>query len=407
MKITFYYFIAIALLIASCAKELPLVNDQDAILDSTIYLPDSLKSTYLLNSLGFGLLSYSNDQEFKLKVLEECKKAFDEDTNVLFKNLDDFKTEQGILQLQNYATSKYLDISINENASKYVFKVFEDKDMYLEGINGLDAFQHNIYPQIYIPFIEKYDVNKPITIVVADRDGMETGCRALAYRIENNEIVAFEIDEEYAINNSVWVVSYSETVNDNGELDFIKNETVDTSSITRSVSTMTAHITRINVTDKKDCWYCGRGEVGIVAFLFENDFSASTCLDKAALQDLVVARIGNNDLNEWQTLSDRFELSTLTEISNLDSSFPIVAQSDGFVLAMFERDYYNYSANVTWPTPCGSFTRSVPTNNSLYGKWGHLNTDEVDAWLMPRSTFYDQVLTYGSERLEIESFRSN
>lgn len=397
--------IAITFLALSCSKEKQISMDSNLLVKDFSTLSDVQKNAYLLNSLGFGMLSQVDDLDFKKQVYEACLVMFDDDHNVLLKDLPSFKTQNKLDEIHHFINKNYEVTERLEEVAKYDFKAVSDRANLDYATIGLPIFGHTLYSQIYIPFIENYDVNQPLTIAIGDNDRTESGCRAVGYKFVGDEIVALEIDEEYAKNNAVWVLSMNETVADDGELEIAKTEKPAFNS-NRSISNLFAEITKVKVSDKKDCFYCGKAEVSAGGFFLEVD-SDITCDIKAPSLLHSIAKVGNSDLNNWVNTSKQYLISsTNDELRNLDK--PSAFETDAFMLVLFERDWYGHTIEVTWPTSCGTTeTGTFSSNDTPYGKWGQWYTETIEAWDSSQPGFHFQTLSYGNEHLEIRSALTN
>ncbi|MGI6338684.1 MAG: hypothetical protein ACOXZV_04810 [Bacteroidales bacterium] len=190
-----YMLIASVLLIAfgACERDEGPVDDRM----DTYQEPDKVHEQ--LYVLGKSVNMLMQEAEFKSYVYDEIEKKFDGDYNVLFKNVENKFPSAEILKSEESKSSKgYFD-----NLKRY--------------------------PQIYIPFFEELKRNgklgKKSPVILIYTDEIESG-EYPGYTLEKNgslKRLNFLIDEKYAENNEVWVLSLNERVDENGELltDFI------------------------------------------------------------------------------------------------------------------------------------------------------------------------------------------
>lgn len=134
-----------------------------------------------------GIAQNSNQTEFKSAVHKLVQARFDGDDNVLCKEV----------------------ISQKRSA-------FGEPQM-----EALLFFQNQgLYPQIYIPFVEEVENRKtdePIVFVNAiGADDSVTSLQGYYYEDDVLKETSFLIDEEYAMNHEVWVISINERVDENG-----------------------------------------------------------------------------------------------------------------------------------------------------------------------------------------------
>ncbi len=130
---------------------------------------------------------YSHQTDFKDVVYKMVISRFDGDDDVLCKDV----------------LSKTKEIS-NDTLSK-VLQYYQ---------------QQGLYPQIYIPYFEelKKRKTKENVIFINGIGADESQLAFQGYYFENDVIVPtpFLIDEEYAMNHEVWVISLNERVDENG-----------------------------------------------------------------------------------------------------------------------------------------------------------------------------------------------
>lgn len=147
------------------------------------------------NALIKAVAQLSKDNSFKNDITLKVANKFDGDYNVLLKDIDKNKRD----------------------ALSTILAEFQNK---------------GLYPQIYIPNFEEKQVlaksraslvpssNKRVYVVNA-LDALDSQEYFNAYYIDNNnKLVAanFQIDEDFANNNEVWVISNNERVNSSGEV---------------------------------------------------------------------------------------------------------------------------------------------------------------------------------------------
>lgn len=159
-----------------------------------------------LDILRNGFLGVSRDEKFKANLYREINAKFDGDFNVLVKKI----------------TKDMPDIFDKAAHSPYI------KDAAFEA--SLAAFTNivdsaetiNLYPQIFIPFFQELkETNKlskgnPTLVSFSGDDSANSwmGVRlSSAGRIEQ-----VTVDDNYMVNNEVWVLSINESVREDGEL---------------------------------------------------------------------------------------------------------------------------------------------------------------------------------------------
>jgi hypothetical protein len=155
-----------------------------------------------LTNIAEGISSLCQDHEFNNYVYSEIEKKFDGDYNVLFSKIDNSFNKGGMLSSKYNETSMFFDLIKK-------------------------------YPQIYIPFYEELKDRKilgkrsPIFLIYTDEN--ETG-KYIGYEISKAgklSQLSFLIDEEFAENNEVWVVSVNERVDEKGLIKISNNSIED------------------------------------------------------------------------------------------------------------------------------------------------------------------------------------
>jgi len=143
--------------------------------------------------------------------------------------------------------------------------------------------EENFYPQVYIPFYEELKENKTNTnsrtlstdknptIVVYTGDESQEVYEGFTLDEQGNlKELGRTIDEEYAQNNEVWVISLSETVFGDCEDPTVACQgTGDTSSTGRVQSSPNAILANIMIRCNKESWAAGASEVHIIT-MFSN-----------------------------------------------------------------------------------------------------------------------------------------
>lgn len=166
------------------------------------------KRTYMKNEykpIAQALTAMANDPEFRSILYQEIEKKFDGDYNVLIENLVNLKTASG----------KTLRERMESNIGDGVIDKALDKFRNLEG--------EDWYPQIFIPSFDLLKEKQVIqgrnqgvfqVVPIIFYDGDETKIVVNGYLPdENGELVesVFGIDEQYAMENEVWIISINES----------------------------------------------------------------------------------------------------------------------------------------------------------------------------------------------------
>jgi hypothetical protein len=231
------------------------------------------------------MLGLANNSSFVAVVKDACDLQFDGDDNVLFKQLNDIAAENEI----NLAAEMEASLT---NLDK------EDLIPMVDGvINGFDYFDTKIYLQIYIPFIENYNAEHSpwISLNHNDDDVLPS------YRVEGGVLNYDDIDEGFAMENTVWVISGNETVDNTGNI--VMEE--------RDLYHKDAKINKIKIIEKKESWGNGRADISYIAYHI-NTSNCSRVGDPFAKEPYI--RIENTWLNLWRNTPN---IAYLTSRSNI------------------------------------------------------------------------------------------
>lgn len=150
------------------------------------------------------------------------------------------------------------------------------------------------YFQVYIPNIDNVDLNSmPVIAPEMDEDN---DCKILGYQLNaNGSVSMIELTESYASTHLVWIVSINETVDNNGNqrLGIHKQDTKATHE--RGFDYKEVFLNKIKISDKKECWLCGRADISFMAVQTNGcGFSFETIITSNCMK-----KVGNSDLNTW------------------------------------------------------------------------------------------------------------
>jgi hypothetical protein len=285
-------FVAIASMVfVSCQKKkssTPIVTSkmslksQARVIETEI---DEIKYDNLIKTSSYGLLDLSSNETFRRIVLEECKKQFDGDDNVLLKTLNDRLKEVGINLEDNMRNSL-----ITNGQSEYIEFVYE-------AINGFSYFDKVIYIQVFIPFIsEKTNIinTTPTICMNFDDNPILEGLSK-----KNDAVNISDIDEKNARINNVFVISSNEIVDNLGELPTSINDRVGGNSNgqkTANAGDVPLFINRINIKDKKEEWGNGRADLCQITKTVRTN-----CIVNDNIVGAPFCKLANSNLNSWYT----------------------------------------------------------------------------------------------------------
>lgn len=284
--------LAIALLaMTSCNKEKivqeeatgAITNERDAF---------TIKNESMLNTVALGLLDIARDKNFRAEVYQEVGKQFDGDDNVLLKTLQEKRDLRTVFS-QSLSNNRIVDHKVTSQIG-YEYGFYETTDQLEKAINGFVMDDEVWFSQIYIPFAENINADELPTIVVGTEDSED--CVALGYKLlKNNGFDIIEVDESYAKEHLVWVVSVNEVVNNEGiiEEEMIPNRNPNNARNPE----IFASTSSFKISDKKECWLCGKAEVSL---RWTNiNLAGSGCSNNIFHSRILLGKVGNSSLNDW------------------------------------------------------------------------------------------------------------
>ena len=161
-------------------------------------------------------MKLSKDASFRTLVYNEALKAFDDDYNVLLLTLDSIMEQNGDDDLNtdfaSSITTHRTDVTATTAVPAQDFNaldVFTSTADITDAIDGFDYFDEIGFIQIYLPFIDDVDFTQQPAIAICLDDVEET----IGYEVQSDgSFRAIMIDEAYAENNPVWVISVNESL---------------------------------------------------------------------------------------------------------------------------------------------------------------------------------------------------
>lgn len=274
------------------------------------------------------------DAQLKAILYSEVAKKFDGDDNVLIKTL---------------INNQLVASKINK----------EKVNMLLEAFHNIDG--SNYYPQIYIPNFDKLnsrynlritsDENQPEFIIY---DGDETINEFPIYIYnEDGEIYQTDntADENYAISNPIYIISFNENVNDSGNYDPI----VQTPNQTNS--SVNCKIFTITIKDLKENFVAGKSEVNIKAF---STTWNHLLLGISTNQSVQISNMRTSDDNQGHQIVHLFRAMKNQE---LQLSYPLITnwEVNSFFSDPIVYTYCIFEAD-KWPTPIRVSASLIPSN---------------------------------------------
>lgn len=337
-------------------------------METTIPMEIDYEYDASINSIGLGLVNLTKNEDFRKLVFEECLKTFDGDYNVLLKSLEksydeNFMTDNSFLDEINSSFSAFKSQTMeNENLT------LKTEDEIVKAIRGIDYNQTTLYSQIYIPFIEEHTYNDKPVLVIAYEETDD--CIARGYQIIGDKINEISVDETFARENLVWVISINERVDENGNYTRVEPPRDPNGGNGNSrMDEKWVKVKEVYISDKKECWLCGDGEISFAAI------KATSCSQSnpSVFYGRDFIAIKNNDLFSWQ--------STGSGLSYMTSSSDPLTPSEGIGFIFYEKDANKSKWNRNWTMPScqsgGGMTAYYYSKQTPYGgTWFTMNYSE-------------------------------
>ena len=268
------YLGCLALLVASCSQEENFNGKQNEMVNTMTSSEQMAYAKKNLLTLGNAVVSLSNDKEFKTSLYKGVEKAFDGERNVLIKDLSAIETQTG----RN-----------SDKLKQTLVGIAGDESMANKALQAFDNIGNtNYYPQVFIPFYDdlkqagKIGIEEPVLVVLAEHGDVFPG-----YKIgkdgQLNE-TSFLIDESFAKQHEVWVLSINERVDQNGnvisELASLSDKGTGNGR-TQSAYYPDAIFYQVKCTQHKESWAAGASEVNIKRYMSTYDYTQYTGFDHA------------------------------------------------------------------------------------------------------------------------------
>ncbi len=245
-----YGILSSAILMASCSKnkENAVVpgssNDFKKVRTGGSPADNEAHFDLVVETASYGLLDLRANPAFVNIVRGAVSNHFDNDDDVLFKNLATACTEQGI----NLASQ--MTATLNRIGRTDLVPYVND------AINGFSYFDQTAYMQIYIPFFGTAPATET-PILVINKNGLET---APALNNTSDMPSLITIDRATAATHHDWVVGVNERVDNAGQVPS-RLEVLGTNRTTGTPDG-SFWINRIQYDDWKETWVNGGPEIG-------------------------------------------------------------------------------------------------------------------------------------------------
>lgn len=263
----------------------------------------------MVKTAAIGLIELAKNASFRSHVNSLVAEQFDGDDNTLLITLKEELENESINLASEFQSSintwkstiESIDVGCN---SKYKdASILTTEGDILESINGFEySEEETFYIQIYIPFADKVNLNSCPVIAL----GIDDECETDGYIIcGEQEISCMTITKEFAEENLVWVISVNEVVDNDGklpeanEIEEIMSGGNNSDISFRTVYDNTVRISKIKITDKKECWLCGKAEVSIIM----PAVTYNTCTVNMVAYSNCFKKVGKDDVNDILSVS--------------------------------------------------------------------------------------------------------
>jgi hypothetical protein len=393
-RATKWLFILLLLFMFSCSKEeeLSLIKTEHNEIDREAW---QIHNSDLLNSVGLGLIDLSKDKRFRDLVHKKVNEKFDGEEAVLLKNLnEEFRLQEKIISsIDNNAKNIFERNKLE--GKKYSY--YSSEKWINKAINGYQIGDETWYSHIYIPFINKIDLNTLPTIVIVPEDGGD--CTFLGYKpSQNGKYEPILVNEQYAEENLTWVIAVNESVDNDGVL--FRDKYTDYTREQRGQRNPDLYvlISEINISDKKECWACGKADVSINFRQLSSNCSFGD--DANDFKDYV--DVGNDDLGNWMTFSTIGGNGQAWFADNIAHDF---INTERIIWVMYEYDKWKDPVAVTFSTSCGvSRIIEYKSNEPYYGKWGDIGPSSFSGYQTFSGTNQVDEFIYGNEKMRTISY---
>ena len=323
------------LLIFSCKKQDSFTSgkfDQDLNSTPSGGYDYELKYDSVLKAATYGLIDILPQFSYRQIINSEVSKQFDGDENALFRELNTAFSNSS-LNLQTLMQNSC-------NAHGYGGYSYLIPDV----LGGFKYFNDTVYPQLYIPFYSSYNINAAHSVCYnLDDEAVLPG-----FTYVGGSLSSMNITESFAQENSTYVASANEVVNNAGEVS-VHNSTVRS----RGNDLLALFVNKFKVSTKNEKWGNGRAEVENIVRLFK----PSNCNDITSFYGFK-NKVGSNRLNTWIDPENREDIF-------YDPYW--WGTNDAAFIVLYEKDVrrkFQKSVNVPG---CGNLSLNYVSRENLYG----------------------------------------
>lgn len=339
---------------------------------------DELIYDSTLMALQWGLVNLSKNAVFRDSIHQWCSGMFDGDYNVLTKVISE--------RWPSFQDSLLASIIINAPPPLNI-----DLIKYVSfAATNFTYFDEQAYPQIYVPEFETVTKNtNPMICLNLNDDILLPGIRLVGGIIQQYPGVS----ESYVLaNNLGWVVSCNETINTPSDYENLdqfyfndlsgsltnsadsnvigsgdayavkKNQEGSSNNIYRAPHSVGVRLLQVKLSDRKEAWGNGRGEVSFLAYQWNNNCVSTM---GAYLDDR--AKLSKNNVNKWIDLkSSTSKHNTIAGGSSGATVSPYNIDKNLWSLC-YERDKRSKFQRSVIPPSFGPYVfNSCPLNKLYY-----------------------------------------
>lgn len=263
----------------------------------------------MVHTAALGILNLSKDPQFRDLVHQHCLAMFDDDYNVLLKDLKTpLLTQTGIDLANSFDNSIRANLpTINSSVAHVPYGHFTDFDNIRKSIDGFDYYSGREYLQIYVPNFESATSELPNTvaneqpILLIYPEEVDDTTPAYGYVLQDDGTFKVTmITQNFLDSHLIWVISINETVDDDGNCPVQSKSVVKTGGSNNllkadsrgNTEKKKENLLEINISGKKESGWSGRADVAISFGHFQE------CLNSDKLSTYgPLFQISNSDIN--------------------------------------------------------------------------------------------------------------
>ena len=208
---------------------------------------------------------------------------------------------------------------------------------------------------------------------------------------KNNDIEYVKVDEHYAKENLVWIISTNESIDNVGLVpSSLTNENSTWDILEDRGVSLRAQITEVYITSRKEKWFKGKSDVTITVGVLQSNCELNPEMGSTHL----MVKVNKKGLRKWIKCSLSLGLILTND--------QFIADDETVVFVIYERDN-NPTLTASFPTACGTAaTLSYNSDDSYYRKWGSAPCSFFDG--CSNSSTQIQEINYENEKFKLQSW---